>query len=121
MANRKILIVDDTTAELVNLKTIVSAADCTVVTATSGKEAVAKAKSEKPGLIFMDIVMSDMDGYNACRDILNDPETKDIPIVFVSSKHQKADRIWAQKQGGRALITKPYTPEQILEQIKAYC
>lgn len=121
MAGQKILIVDDSSAHLLNLKNVVAKTNCMVVTASSGKEAVAKAKSEKPNLIFMDIVMDDMDGYSACREINNDPDTKDIPVVFVSTKKQKADQLWAMKQGGRALISKPFTDEQILEQIKLYC
>ncbi len=120
MAIQKILIVDDSSTQLLNLKSIVEKTNCYVVTANSGKEAVAKAKAEKPDLIFMDIIMDDMDGYRACREISNDPETKDIPVVFVTTKKQKADKLWAIKQGGRDFVTKPYTEEQIMDQIKAY-
>ena len=120
MAIKKVLVVDDSSTDLLNLKNAVSSAGVQVVTATSGKEAVAKAKAEKPDLIFMDIVMDEVDGYRACRAIQEDAETQDIPVVFVSSKHQRADRLWAEKQGGRGFITKPYTPEQIVEQIKVF-
>ena len=121
MAQQKILIVDDSSTHLVNLKNVVAKTNSVVLTATSGKEAIEKAKSDKLNLIFMDIVMDDMDGYSACREIMNDAETKDISVVFVSTKNQRADQIWAKKQGGRDLISKPYTDEQILEQIKIYC
>lgn len=121
MAKHKILIVDDSQAQLLQLKGVIEKTHCTVITASSGKEAVQKAKSEKPNLIFMDIVMDDMDGYSACREISNDPDTKDIPVVFVSTKKQKADQLWALKQGGRALISKPYTDQQILDQVKLFC
>lgn len=121
MASQKILIVDDSSADLINLKTVVSKTNLLVISATSGSEAIAKAKSEKPDLIFMDIVMEEMDGYSACREIQNDPETSSIPIIFVSSKNQKVDQIWAKKQGGKGLISKPYTEDQILSQIKVYC
>ncbi len=120
MAIRKVLVVDDASTDLLALKDVVSKTGCQVVTASSGKEAVAKAKSEKPDLIFMDIVMDDMDGYGACREITRDPETKNIPVVFVSSKKQKADHLWATKQGGRALVSKPFTEEQIRTQLKLY-
>ncbi|MEW5757498.1 MAG: response regulator [Pseudomonadota bacterium] len=121
MTKHKILIVDDSSAQLLQLKGVIEKTQCAVITASSGKEAVQKAKAEKPHLIFMDIVMDDMDGYSACREINSDPATKDIPVVFVSTKKQKADQLWALKQGGRALISKPYTDEQILDQIKLYC
>ena len=46
--------------------------------------------------------------------------SKSIPLIFVSSKHQKADRVWAKMQGAKELVSKPYTAEQIMDQIKAY-
>jgi twitching motility two-component system response regulator PilH len=120
MAIRKVLVVDDSPADLANVKNIVTEAGCIVVTATNGKEAVEKAKVEKPDLIFMDIIMPDMDGYAACRLLGNEGETKEIPVVFVTSKKQKADRLWAQMQGGKAFITKPYTADAIIDQLKAF-
>lgn len=120
MAINKILVVDDSTVDLLNLKNIVSDAGYTVVAASSGAEAIEKASSEMPDLIFMDVVMQQMDGYQACREISHNDATKHIPIVFVTSKGQKADRMWAEMQGGKALIQKPYTPAQIIEQINAF-
>ena len=64
--------------------------------------------------------MDDMDGYGACREIISDEETKDIPVVFVSSKHQRADRLWAEKMGARGLISKPFDNSEILNVIKQY-
>jgi len=121
MAKQKILIVDDSSTELLNLKNVIQQTDCIIITATSGKDAVAKAKAEKPSLIFMDIVMDDLDGYGACSEILEDPDTKDIPVIFVSTKSEKVDQMWAKKKGGKTLISKPYTDDQILDQIKVYC
>ncbi len=120
MTIRKVLIVDDSPTELVNLNKILTDAGCEVVSASSGKEAIAMSVSEKPDIIFMDIVMDEIDGYEATRTITNAPDTKAIPIIFISSKRQKADRVWAKMQGGKELISKPYTPEQILDQLKAY-
>ena len=76
MAAKKALVVDDSAADLANIKSILSDAGCMVVTATSGKEAIDKAKSEHPALIFMDVVMPDMDGYEACRLLAQDSGTK---------------------------------------------
>jgi len=117
--NRKALIVDDSPSEIANLKSILSDAGCMVVTASSGQEAVEKAKTEKPGIIFLDIVMPDMDGYEACRILSADPVTKGIPVVFVTSKGQKADMVWGQMQGAKGHIAKPYSPDQITDQLKA--
>lgn len=120
MAISKIMVVDDSTVDLLNLKNIVSDAGYQVVTASSGQEAIDKSAAEMPDLIFMDVVMQQMDGYQACREITHNDSTKDIPIVFVTSKGQKADRMWAEMQGGKSLVQKPYTPAQIIEQIDAF-
>ena len=118
MAIDKILVVDDAQTDLMNIKEVVTSTGCQVISASSGAEAVKKAKSEHPDLIFMDIVMDEMNGYDACRAIKEDPDTANIPIVFVSSKNQKADHLWAKRQGGEALVGKPYTKDQIVEHIQ---
>lgn len=120
MAINKVLVVDDSPTDRSNLEKILADAGCMVITAANGKEALQKAKQEKPDIIFMDIVMDEMDGYEATRTLTNDSETRSIPVVFVSSKRQKADRVWARMQGGKDLISKPFTAEQIMNQLKAY-
>ena len=119
MAIRKVLVVDDAKPDLANLEKIVSAAGYLVSTATSGAQAIEKAKSERPDAILMDINMDDTDGFKAARTMQANPETKGIPVIFVTSKDQKADRVWAQMLGAKALVTKPYTSQQILEQLQA--
>ncbi len=120
MSIHKVLVVDDSPTDLKNIKNIVAEAGYTVLTAVNGQEAIDKAKTEKPDLIFMDIVMDNIDGYGACRTLANDNMTKNIPIVFTTSKKQKADRLWAQMQGGKAYITKPFSADEIIDQLKAF-
>ena len=117
----KVLIVDDSTPDLENLKAILHKAHYQVIAATSGEQAIELARKEKPAVILLDIVMQGTDGYRACREICRDPVTQNIPILFVSSKNQKADEMWARKQGGKALISKPYTEDQIISQVRSYC
>lgn len=119
MTANKVLVVDDSPTDLANIRKIVSDAGCVVVTASTGEEAIEKARTESPDMIFLDIIMPDMDGYEACRRLTGDAQTKHIPVVFVTSKGQKADRVWAKMQGGRDLVAKPYTADQIMEQINA--
>ena len=118
MTMKKVLVCDDSATDLTNIKQIVEAAGCLSIMASSGAEALEKAKKEKPDLIFLDIIMPEMDGFEACRKLHDDPNTKDIPVIFVTSKHQKADRVWAQMQGASDFISKPYTPEQITIRIE---
>ncbi len=115
----KALVVDDSATDLLNIKTILSDAGCIVVTASDGAEAIAKAKAEKPAIIFLDVIMPGMDGYEACRLLSGDPATREIPIVFVTSKGQKADKVWGQVQGAKGHLVKPFTAEQVIDQLKA--
>lgn len=117
---RKILIVDDSPADLAKLHEAVVGTGATIISATNGIEAVEKAKAEKPDVILMDIVMDGLDGYGACREITRDPKTKDIPVIFVSSKSQRADKIWGEKQGAKGMINKPYAPSEIEQEIGKY-
>lgn len=119
MAIKKVLVVDDSATDLANIQQIISGAGYDVVTATSGQEAVDKSKSESPDAIFMDVIMEGMNGFQACRAITEDSTTSGIPIVLVSSKGEKTDKIWGEEQGAKGYIVKPYTPDQILEQLKA--
>jgi len=119
MAIRKVLVVDDSATDLKNLTQIVTAAGYQVITAVSGKEAVAKTKSEHPDAVLMDVIMSEMNGFQACRTITNDPGTKGIPVILVSSKGEKTDKVWANEQGARGYVTKPFTHEQIVSELKA--
>ena len=111
---KKILIVDDASVDLLNLQSILVDAGMLVITANSGAEALSKAKSEAPELILMDVNMPGLDGFSAVRQLGNDSATKSIPVVFVTSKDQKADRVFAQMLGAKAYVTKPYTASQIL-------
>jgi len=117
VVNNKILIVDDSKPDLESLKAIVINAGHEVVTAISGQEAIDKAISIRPDLIFMDVIMNDKDGFEACREIISNKITKNIPVIFVTGKCQKADRIWAELQGGKALVGKPFTPDQIITEM----
>lgn len=120
MTVRKILCVDDANTDLINLEKIVIGAGLLALTATTGKEAIAKAKSNKPDLIFLDINMPGMDGFAVMRELKKDADVKNIPVVLITGKSQKADKMWAQMQGASGYVTKPYTTEQILEQIRNF-
>lgn len=117
MSVKKVLVVDDSATDRRNLEDICSGAGYAVVTASSGSEAVAKVKSEKPDAVFLDVIMDDMNGFQVCRAITSEPDTQHIPVVLVSGKGEKTDRIWGEQQGARAYITKPYTTEEILNQL----
>jgi twitching motility two-component system response regulator PilH len=72
-----------------------------------------------PDLIFMDIVMPGINGYQATRALVSDPDTSSIPIIMVSSKGQDADRVWGLKQGAVGYLIKPVSPDQLVEKAQA--
>src|SRR5688500_3453658 len=119
VAIHKVLIVDDARPDLMNLEKIVSGAGYITLTAINGQQAVEMSKSQMPDVILMDVNMDTMDGFAATRAIGGDAATKGIPVVLVTSKSQKADRVWAQMLGVKGYVTKPYTSDQIIGAIKA--
>ncbi len=114
-----IMIVEDNQADRSRLEKLLSGAGYLVSIAENGTQALAAAKSNKPDAIFMDVNMPGLDGFAATRALRDDAKTKDIPVVLVTSKDQKADKAWGQMLGAKGYITKPYTDEQILSQARA--
>jgi len=117
MAIRKILIVDDSPTERHVLNDMLTKAGYEVVTSDNGEDAILKAKSQKPDLILMDVVMPGLNGFQATRAISRDPETRAIPIILCTSKSQETDKIWGMRQGARDYIVKPVNRDELLEKI----
>ena len=102
------------------LRDLLSGSGYTVVEAADGQAGVAKAKSERPDLILMDIQLPVMDGYEATRQIKADPNLKATPIIAVSSFAMKGDEEKARASGCDHYVTKPYSPLQLLRVIRGY-
>jgi twitching motility two-component system response regulator PilH len=117
MSMKKVLVVDDSSVDLKNLERIVRDAGAVVVTASSGGEALVKARETQPNLIMLDVNMPGLDGFSTARQLAADPATKGIPVVFVTSKDQKADRVFAQMLGAKGYVTKPYAAADILAEL----
>ena len=113
----KVLIVDDSPAQLFNLRRIVEGAGHHAVTADCGERALELAQLEQPEVILMDIIMPGMSGYQAKRRLGRDASTRSIPVIFVSSRCGEADRVWGMRQGARDYVTKPIDPAVLLSAI----
>ncbi|HSN00910.1 MAG TPA: twitching motility response regulator PilH [Rudaea sp.] len=113
----RILIVDDSPSQLVGLKRIVEKLGHQVVTAEDGSAGVEAAKREVPDLILMDVVMPNLNGFQATRTISKEPKTSHIPIVLVTTKDQETDRVWGIRQGAKAYVTKPVNEGELVETI----
>ncbi|MEP6898084.1 MAG: response regulator, partial [Rhodanobacter sp.] len=103
----RILIVDDSPSQLLGIKRIVEKLGHEVFSAEDGAAGVEVAKAEKPDLILMDVVMPNLNGFQATRTINKNPDTAHIPIILVTTKDQETDKVWGMRQGAKAYVTKP--------------
>ena len=116
----RVLIIDDSPSQLVGMKRAVEKLGHEVVTAEDGAAGVEAAKRELPDLILMDVVMPNLNGFQATRTISKDPKTSHIPIVLVTTKDQDTDRVWGMRQGAKAYITKPFNETELANLINQY-
>jgi len=116
---RTILVVEDNQVDRTRLEKLLGDAGFQVSTAENGQQALDSVKRSKPDAILMDVNMPGMDGFAATRALRGDTDTKGIPVVLVTAKDQKADKAWGQMLGANGYITKPYTDEQMLAQVRA--
>ena len=111
----RILIVDDAETQIQPMIQMLERHGHEVITAPDGESGVQSAKDNKPDLVFMDIVMPGLNGFQATRQITHDPETKDIPVVLISTKDQETDKVWGSRQGAKAFLVKPITEETLMQ------
>ncbi|HET9836006.1 MAG TPA: twitching motility response regulator PilH [Rhodanobacteraceae bacterium] len=109
----RILIVDDSPSQLLGLKRLVEKMGHEALTAEDGAAGVDAAKRELPDLVLMDVVMPNLNGFQATRSISKDPATAHIPVILVTTKDQDTDRVWGMRQGARAFVTKPVNEAEL--------
>ena len=118
----KILIVDDE-AHIRRLieQTLEELEDAGVqlLTAANGEEALATIKAEKPQLVFLDVMMPKMNGFDVCHAVKNELGLKDIYIIMLTAKGQEFDKQKGQEAGVDIYITKPFDPDELLEKVEA--
>lgn len=103
----RVLIVDDSPTETHKMSTILTKHGHDVLTAESGEQGVATAKSELPDVVLMDIVMPGLNGFQATRQLSKNNSTSHIPVIIVTTKDQATDRLWGERQGAKGYLTKP--------------
>lgn len=116
MPKRHILIVDDDPSIRDVLKFTLDKAGYDVTEATNGAEALVRFKEKSPDLMVLDILMPEMDGTDVCKEIR---KHSNIPIIFLTSLDEEADRIIGLELGGDDYITKPFSPRELLARVKA--
>ena len=113
----RILIVDDSPSQLMGIRRIVEKLGHEAVTAEDGAAGVQAAREHLPDLILMDVVMPNLNGFQATRTIRRDPATGHIPVILVTTKDQETDRIWGIRQGAQGYLTKPFSESELTEAI----
>ena len=114
-----VLIVDESPTEEHVIKSALEGQGSETLSADSGERGVEMAREAKPDLILMDVVMPGLNGFQATRQLSKDPATSEIPIIMVTTKNQKTDRIWGMRQGAVDYIVKPFSAEDLLEKTAA--
>ena len=121
VASKKVLLVDDSsTARLVTRMIFSQKSNYVLLSAVDGKDAVERARAEKPDLILMDVMMPRMTGLEACRVLKQDKETSNIPVILLTTRGEEAFVREGYESGCSDYLTKPVNDAELLELLKAY-
>ncbi len=119
MARRRVLIVDDEASSRALIRDYLEMAGYEATEAVDGTEGLAKAESQRPDIILLDVRMPGLDGYEVCQGLKENPDTQHIPVIFVTVVEDAALNRLAFQVGAVACITKPFRREALLALIEA--
>lgn len=112
---KTILLVEDSMTELALIKNALQSKSYNLIIANDGEEAINKATKENPDLIVLDVVLPKKNGFQVCRQLKTNAQTKGIKIVMLTSKDQESDKFWGMKQGADEYLTKPFKTDELLK------
>ncbi|MBD2436312.1 response regulator [Nostoc sp. FACHB-110] len=115
-----ILIVDDNPTNLKVLSQAIASSGWEILIATDGQGAIEQAEYAHPDLILLDVIMPDIDGFQTCAELKQNPVTKNIPVIFLSALNDKFDKVQGLLIGGVDYITKPFQVEEVLARIQVH-
>jgi two-component system phosphate regulon response regulator PhoB len=118
MANEKILIVDDEEDVLELVRYNLDRSGYQIETATSGEDALSKARKSLPDLIILDLMLPGMDGLEVCKKLKNDVKTEQVPIVMLTAKGDESDIVTGLELGADDYITKPFSPKILIARVR---
>lgn len=119
-AGIKVMVIDDSKTIRRTAETLLKKAGCEVITATDGFEALSKIADQRPDIIFVDIMMPRLDGYQTCAVIKQNQIFKNTPVIMLSSKDGLFDRARGRIVGSEQYLTKPFTRDELLGAIKRH-
>ena len=115
-----VLIIDDSATIRRSAETMLASEGCKIVTAENGFEALSKVTRHQPDMIFVDIMMPRLDGYQTTAIIKNNARFRDIPIIMLTSKDGLFDKARGRVVGSDLYLTKPFTREELLSAVKQH-
>ena len=121
MKQKTIMVVDDSPTVRNIMALILHRAGHQSVRVTSAMEALHALTEVTPDLIFLDITLPGMDGFDVCKVIKENQSTKHVPVVMLSGNNEVADKVMGRMAGASDYLTKPFEPETILKCIETYC
>ena len=113
-----VLVIDDSPSEMAKFRDMLAKNNFQVLEANNGEEGCAMAISHQPDVILMDVVMPEMNGFQATRKITRNQATAHIPVVIISTKNQETDRVWGKRQGAKEYLTKPINESELMQVIR---
>ena len=113
----KVLVIDDSPSEMAKFREILGKNNCEVIEASNGEQGCQLAVEHLPDVILMDVVMPEMNGFQATRKITRSKQTSHIPVVIISTKNQETDRVWGKRQGAKDYLTKPVDEQELMQVI----
>ena len=116
----KVLVIDDSNTIRRSAEIFLLQAGCTVILAEDGFDALAKITDHQPDIVFVDIMMPRLDGYQACALIKNNARFKNVPVIMLSSKDGLFDRARGRIVGSEHYLTKPFTKDELLSAIETH-
>jgi len=120
LAGLKVMVIDDSKTIRRTAETLLKKAGCEVLTATDGFEALALIADGNPDLIFVDIMMPRLDGYQTCALIKRNESYRHIPVIMLSSKDGLFDRAKGRIVGSEQYLTKPFTRDELLGAVRRH-
>ena len=120
LSSLKVMIIDDSKTIRKSAETLLNKEGCNVLTAEDGFEALAKIAEHKPDLIFVDIMMPRLDGYQTCTLIKNNRQFRDTPVIMLTSKDSIFDKARGRIVGSEEYLTKPFTRDDLLQAVNRH-
>jgi DNA-binding response OmpR family regulator len=119
-APKKILIVDDSPAQVKLMQGLLETEGYSPVGVNDPKRVEEAIAAEHPSVILLDVVMPDRNGFQICRELKSNTQFNGIPVILVTAKDSESDRYWGEQQGADGYVTKPFTREELLRAVRRF-